>query len=126
MARPTIRKAIRRRPTAKRASLPAAVASAVVAQLTTAVGSGRVARTAPARTKRKTGALSHPAARGKAGTRRPTLAAAVASAVTGRLSASGAARKTPARKAKPRGSLVAAVASAVSRQLAGRAALRRR
>lgn len=131
MARPKIRKAPRRRPAAKRASLPASVATAVIDRLFTMTGSGRDDVIATARGTRKPGALSHPAARGKAAGRQPSLAAAVASAVTGRLSASapartGPARTGPARAGKPRASLAAAVASAVSRQLAGRAATRRR
>lgn len=135
MARPKIRTSTRSRPIAKRASLPAAVATAVLDRLFTATGSGRDDVIVTNRAKRRPGTLSHPKARGKSATRRPGLAAAVASAVTSRLSAPPPVRKAPvrkapvrapARKAKPRSGLVAAVASAVSQQLAGRAATRRR
>lgn len=126
MARPKLRKTTRSRQTGKRGSLPASVANAVIAKLFTAAGSGRDTPIVTARAKRRSGALAHPAARGKPAGQRPSLATAVASAVAGRLSTAAPARKAQARKPKPRASLAAAVASAVSRQLAGRAAARRR
>lgn len=127
MARPNIRKATRSRPPGKRTSLPASVAAAVIQRLFTAAGSGRGAQIVTAAAKRRPGALSHPAARGKSAGQRAPLAVAVASAVAGRLAAAAPGRAAPARAAaKPRAGLAAAVASAVAEQLAGRAASRRR
>ena len=125
MARSKIRTSTRHRSAAKRPSLPASIANAVVAQLTTMVGSGQAARTAPASAKRRAGALSHPAARGKASGSRPSLSAAVASALVNRLTPAKT-KRVVSRARTSRPTLAAAVARAVSQRLAGKPPRRRR
>jgi hypothetical protein len=125
---------VRRLPAARRPARPglaSQVASVVIRRLA-AFGIAGVASTAGAGAQRgpkglrKRGALAHPAARGrpaKAGGR-GSLAAAVASAVVGRLGSAGKTRRPAAKPRSRRPSLAIAVASAVSRRLGGRSASR--